>query len=533
MLWEKINNFYKKSSSILWILSFVLLFLLVRLPNLSTDVINPDGVNWHYRSEQFVNGLKYFQFEKTYQHYHPGVTLMWITGIPIEITKYIIGQKSYNNNNFLIFEGVAKYSLVFVQLLLSLFSFYLLSKSKTLTLKSSILLLSILSLEPFFVGNSRLYHLDVLLTLFVFNALILSYLYITENKLMPNKYLGILSGLFLALSFLTKSIGIGVVVFVLLYILFISFINKKLYLNKFLVILFGFSFFTFALFPALWKDPVFYLSEIFSESERVGVRNGHGQIIFGEYTTDGGLYFYPLVLLIKSSPFMLFGTLSFLVFSITNLISYFHKNISFSKFIKASISKLKTLDWFLVIFYLGYFIVMLFPTKKLDRYMIVLYPALAYLSYYGFTYFIGFFKKNSIVPLGLLFISFIVYPLVFSFPYYFTYFNPLFISAKNANNIIAQKPFGVGVYELKEYIVAKYGDVKLGFIDTKPMETIYPASKVFDSRVEGTRKYDLLILGPNEDIPENVLEDKVSFIKDDSLYINGLEYWRIYVKESK
>jgi hypothetical protein len=47
---------------------FVVSFALTRLPALGIDVINPDGVNWHYRSEQFVVGLKTGALEKTYQH---------------------------------------------------------------------------------------------------------------------------------------------------------------------------------------------------------------------------------------------------------------------------------------------------------------------------------------------------------------------------------------------------------------------------------------------------------------------------------
>jgi hypothetical protein len=531
MLWVKINNFYKNSPNWLWVLIFVVVFSFTRLPGLSTDVINPDGVNWHYRSAQFVNGLKYFQFEKTYQHYHPGVTLMWITGIPIELTKVIIGQDAYNNDNFLIFEGVAKYSVVFVQLLLSLFSIYLLSKSKVMSIKYSVLLMLLFSLEPFFVGNSRLYHLDVLLTLFVFNALLLSYFYIKDFNFINNKYLGILAGLFLALSFLTKSIGIGAVVFVLAYIVFIAVTKKQFNINKLAMIFISFSLFTFLLFPALWKDPVFYLTEIFSESERVGVRKGHSQIVFGEYTTDGGFSFYPLVLLLKVSPFLIAGFLLSSWSSIKSL--YIYLKNKHTNFIKDSLDKINTLDWFLGIFYLGYFLVMLFPTKKIDRYMVVVYPALAYFAYFGLESFIKYLKNKALLPVMLGFVLFIVYPLVTVSPYYFTYYSPLFINASIANSVVAQKPFGVGVSELKDYVVAKYGNVKLGFIDTKPMETIYPSSKVFDSRVEGSSKYDLLILGPNEEIPENVLDDEISFKQDSTIIINGLDYWRIYVKENK
>lgn len=570
--------FNLKNSGLLFILGFIVVFLLTRLPKLSVDVINPDGVNWHYRSEQFVNGLKYLQFEKTYQHYHPGVTLMWITGIPIEITKIILNQNVYDNSNFLIFEGVAKYSLVFVQLLLSLFTIFLLTKSKikNLTLLPSIILVSLFSFEPFFIGNSRLYHLDVLLTLFVFNSLLLSYFYINNINLgkLKNIYVGILAGLFLALSFLTKSIGIGALVYAVFYIVGLYIFKNILVkskvglldkilkhlpqisnknnsdIKKLLVILLSFSLFTFVLFPALWKDPVYYLTEIFMEGERVGVRKGHEQIIFGEVTTDGGIYFYPLVLLIKLSPFIL---ITFLIYVLSNirLKDLSSNKLGFKSNLSAFLSnlyiKLSSFDWFLGIFYLGYFLVMLFPTKKIDRYMIILYPAIAYYSYFGILNFFNLWDKNKSklinfriskllsirgISLVLLYVCVVVYPLFSFFPYYFTYYSPLFMNANTAHSIIAQKPFGVGIYELKNHILNTYGDVKLGFIDVKPMETIYPSSKVFDIRIESIGKYDLLILGPNEDFPEKVLDSNVRFVKDSSININGLEYWKIYIKDA-
>ena len=523
MLWKKINSLKKNHLTLISILLFVVIFVVTRYPRLNNDIINPDGVNWHYRTQQFVNGLKYFQFEKTYQHYHPGVTLMWVTGIPIELTKVITGEKIYNNTNFELFDFVAKGSLVFVQLLLSLLAIYLLAKITDF--KKSLIIVSLFTLEPFFVGNSRLYHLDVLLTLFVFISLLLFHIYVNDLKLFKNptfdKYTGVLVGLFLTLSFLTKSIGIGAFVYVVVYLLFSYFINKdKNILKKLPSIILSFVGFTFLFFPALWVNPVFYITEIFSEGERVGIRKGHEQIVFGETTTDAGPIFYLLVLLIKLSPFILIGFLSSLV--------PFYKNIK--KDFWNLKNKLKSINWLLGIFYLGYLLVMLFPTKKIDRYMIVLYPLIAYFAYYGYEYLLQKYAKFVKPLLVILFVLFIIYPLFSVFPYYFTYYSPLFINAQNAHTILAQKPFGVGIHDLKDLVVKNYGEVKLGFIDTKPMESIYPASKVFDIRTISTNKYDFIILGPNEEMPEEVLDSKVTFVKDKSLYINGLEYWRIYAK---
>jgi hypothetical protein len=154
---------------------------------------------------------------------------------------------------------------------------------------------------------------------------------------------------------------------------------------------------------------------------------------------------------------------------------------------------------------------------------------MAVFSYYGL---LSISKIKNFTPyIVILVLSFIVWPIIQFYPFYFIYTSPLFGDSVSANSVIGQKPFGVGIYELKNEIVKKYGYARLGFIDTKPMEAIYANSKVFDIRVNGESDYDLLILGINEEMPEDVADSKVKFVKKDSVYINGMEYWRIYEKQ--
>ena len=172
MLWEKINKLKTSHKYTLSILLFSLLFFATRLLFINYDTINPDGVNWHNRSQQFVNGIKYFQFDKTYQHYHPGVTLMWVAGAAIDITKFVINQEVYDHINFIIFDTVAKVSVISVQYVLTLLAIFLLSK--IIGFYKSLAVVFLFTFETFFVGNSRLLHLDTLVSLFIFNSFIIS-----------------------------------------------------------------------------------------------------------------------------------------------------------------------------------------------------------------------------------------------------------------------------------------------------------------------------------------------------------------------
>lgn len=511
--------------NILLIVVFLVLFLLTRFFEIELDPINPDAVNWHTRSEQFVVGLKHNQLIKTYQHYHPGVTLMWITGLPIELVKQVT-ESTYNHTTFGLFHITAKTALIIAQLMLTIFALFLLSK--IISFKKAFFVMSLLSFEPFFIGNSRLYHMDIIFSLLVFCSLLLAFNYVKTNKLVW----GITAGLFLALTFLTRSLGIGVLAYTIgagFLFNYIFYKNFKRPVVQMVVLNITFALFTFALFPALWAEPSTVLTDIFNESTRVGVRKGHNQIFYEQPTNDPGIWFYPLVVLIKTSPFVIFGVLLY-------VLSLLRKN-RIQKILKG-VERVR-LTSYLFLFYLGYFFTMVYPTKKLDRYMLVLYPLLCLLAFYGF-YFIRHNFKNSgtlkvyYSVLTAIYFVFVFIPAFMNLPYLFTYTSPIFGDAVSANKIIGQKSFGVGVVELKEALIKNKSESEwpnVGMIDTKPLKAIYPNSKVFDIRVDGTSNYELLVLSINEQIPDDVLESGVEFVKDSVITINNLEYWTIYVKK--
>lgn len=512
---------------------FITLFLLTRLTRLGGDEINPDAVNWHYRSEQFVVGLKTLNFEKTYQHYHPGVTLMWIIGPTVELVKQLYPSEAiYNQFNFEVFHFSSKFILIFVQLFLTLVILYQLSK--IIGFLKAYFTVLLFSLEPFFVGNSRLLHLDVLLTLFLFLGLLFAYRAFKKYSFWSS----ILAGTFLSLSFLTKSLGVGGLFFVFIWGVFRIIKKDKFALKISLLMLLGFVITSFLLFPALWVGPVKVIVDIFKEGERIGIRKGHDQVVLSEYTKNAPWFFYLLVLGIKTSPFTIFGIILFVILTLKSILGYRKKHFS----------EMGSLIKWLGVFYVGYLIVMTFPSKKIDRYMVPEYPFLALVAVVGFYRASSIFSKHyAKILMSIFFVFTILYPLYKYFPYYFTYTSPLFGSPNAANRIIAQKSFGIGIQNVRDLIFAKYRHFpRLGFIDTKPMRTIYMSSRISDIRINGTDDYDLLILGINDEYNDDVQDMNIKFldssngiiinetvfVKDASIYINDLEFWRVYVKEN-
>src|SRR3989344_5139426 len=151
------------SKRILALFILVLLFFVTHIPRLGTDEMNPDALNWHARSEQYIDAIKSKDFIRTYQSYHPGVTLMLITGSPVELMKRISGERIYDRYNYEVFHFIAKYTLNIVLLMLTVLAVFFLSK--IVGFKVAYLVGLLLTLDTFFLGNARLLHMDVLLSL--------------------------------------------------------------------------------------------------------------------------------------------------------------------------------------------------------------------------------------------------------------------------------------------------------------------------------------------------------------------------------
>ena len=111
------------------------------------------------------------------------------------------------------------------------------------------------------------------------------------------------------------------------------------------------------------------------------------------------------------------------------------------------------------------------------------------------------------------------------FPHYFAYSSPIVGSARNANKIIGQKSFGTGIYDLRERLMERFPGETVAISDVGPLKEIYGSFRVFDIWKVDPKSYDLLILGPNVELPEF---NGRNFKQIDSLWIGGLEFWRIY-----
>lgn len=507
-----------KESKNLYLIVFILLFIFTRVPRLHNDIVSTDAVYWHDRSEKFINALKAKDFKETYQKYHPGVTVMWVMGLTAEVSSRIKGVSIDEVfSNFVKIHYHAKLVLVSLQLCLSILIIFLLSK--IYDFKKAVLLVSLFSFEPFFIGNSRLLHLDAQISLYILAGLLVSYLCSKKFSYFGVAFAGFLFGL----ATLSKTLFLGGVLYGLFAGTMLSFVNSgfKTSMKYFLTLLIAFVFTYYLLFPAFWITPSETLSTIVSESLEVGNKLGHKQIFFGETKRNPGPLFYPVLLLLKLSLVTIFGLILYFWTQLTSFIKklrrkavkFDFKNISFVGFIS--------------IFYFAYFIVITYFSKKVDRYTVPLFPFLGMMAVLG--YYSVNFRRKLLLTAFILFS--IIYPLFRAFPHYLTYTNPVFGNAKNSNEIIGQKLFGIGVFDLRDFIYEKYGpNTEVALNDHDTLKSIYTEGKVYDISKEHPNSYKLMILGPNKKPSPSVVNSGVRFRYKDSVYINGLEFWRIYKK---
>ncbi len=498
--------------------AFIGLFLLTRVPRLHNDIVSTDAVYWHDRSEKFINALKTKDFAETYQMYHPGVTIMWITGLTAEAYSRVTGASLTEVfSDFVTIHFFAKLMLVLWQLSLSLLLIVLLSR--IFDFKKSFFIVSLFSLEPFFIGNSRLLHLDTQISLYILIGLALVYLF-SKNF----SYLVVfLIALFFVFATLSKTIFIGAALFALFAGSLLFFVHSgfKAALKYFLTFFVSYLAVYLLLFPAFWVAPYETFSTILNGSLEVGNEFGHKQIFFGEITRDPGSLFYPVLLVLKLSLVTLLG----LVLYVGSMLVSLFKKLR-AKSLKIKLSEIPFV-YFAGIMYLVYFLTITYFSKKVDRYTIPLFPFLGMVAVLGY-YSLNFRKKLLLIVLVLFSI---VYPIFKVFPHYLTYTNPIIGNADASNEIIGQKLFGIGIFDLRDFYLEKYGEnTKVAINDPGPLKSVQGDDMVYNISSEHPNSYKLLILGPNKKFPPSVVNSGVNFRQADSIYINGLEFWRIYKK---
>ena len=443
---------------------------------------------------------------------------MLITGSPVELMKRISGERIYDRYNYEVFHFIAKYTLNIVLLMLTVLAVFFLSK--IVGFKVAYLVGLLLTLDTFFLGNARLLHMDVLLSLLTANALFCIFLALKQKTYR----FFMLGSAFLSLALWTKNVSLVSISFVFL-VLGVLFLLKKLSFRTTLVygftVLLGVVVIGYLILPALWVDPAKVVRRIYTNSTRV-VEEGHEEKFFGKITNNPGPFYYPIVFGYKLTPVILILFLVGVGWLLTDLVKkLIKKDYTFSD------SK-RLFLYYLLAYFCIYFVSVEIAEKKIDRYLLPLFPIIYVVSSFYFFDILRFFSKKSVKFLySFALLVTIGVPLYTYFPYYFVYNSPLLGGPVKAEKVIGQKSFGIGIFEVRDFLLENYGFVPVGFVDRKAMSAIYPSSMVWDARVSGPQHYTVLVLDSDEVAPQS----KDKFVYDKTIKIAGINFWNFYVKK--
>jgi hypothetical protein len=527
-------------------------------------VVTPDEINWFERSSGFYRALKEGKYSDTYQKEHPGVTLMWIGAAAFEqyFQEFRLQNPDYGERltldyfmsnagrrNPLVILIDSRITLALVNALVLLLAYWY--ARRIIGIGPALIGFALIAFDPFHLALTRIMHLDGLLADFFLLSLLAYVSYMQERKW----FALIVSGVSAGLAWLTKSPGfiliptIGIVALLQLW--------HKLRQDKQrarLALIWqeawplavwgttGVLVFV-AAWPAMWVDPIGVLSKVFGMAEVYAIEGHDADIFFNGQIIAGGnfglryFYFYPLTFLWRATPLVIIGLVAFI--------------LGFIKRIKPlDDPKVRQFSTILLIASFIFTLVMNFGLKKFDRYIIPIYPAMDILAGLGWYAALSWLKnilplRASAIAVGEIATIVILLQAVNSlslFPEMLAYYDPLMGGGRKAPQVM-QIGWGEGLDQAAFYLNQKpdaeellvaswYACGSFSFFFTGQSANIPPEIEItMPEDINAISKADYLVIYIHQlqrNLPEDLLSELASQTPEHTIWINGMEYVRIY-----
>ena len=533
--------------------------------------VSTDEIAWLVRSANFYYALGQRNLEGTFQKGHPGVTTMWVNtaAFLIEHPEYR-GFQQGQFDSFLTFErfadsqGIDSHAvlvkgrsiMVGVHTILLIIGFYL--ARRLIGFMPALVGFLLLIFEPFYIGLTRLSHLDGLVGTLALVSVLAFMVYAFEDQKL--RFL-IVSAIAASVASLTKITGLIIlpafgIVFVLMIIShrqeqpnetrqqFLEWFRKIL-AHMFL---FGAVFLLvyFVLWPAMWVNPVGTLIEqyqgpggLLTETERISSnQTDDNQTPIADNHSE--IFRYPENFLWRVTPISLAGLLIWLFF-------FIKREGILSK------GKVRWISWSLLAFAFTFTVLLTIPEKSNFRYWIPAYISLLLLAGIGWAALLNtaarrFPDQRSrsigvLIILAILLIQF--FGILRTYPYYFTYYNPLLGGSKQAGKSISVGE-GEGLDQAglflssvpnaeKMTVMSWYGWGSFSYYFSGKTIVFPVTSKWSGGLAEKLRDSDYLVVYQNQwyrRIPPELFDslDQVEPMK--TIWGDDIEYVRIYDVDS-
>ncbi len=408
------NSTAKKTLATLIVLCPFVIFLFLRLNLIFQDMSNSDAVRWHTRSSDFAHALKTEDFANTYQSYHPGVTLMWLSsgvevGLKLQAKLQHTEYKSMENTDgYYWLDGISKIVLVGILFILLILQYKFISALFDPLVAN--LYVYLMAIEPYLIGINRWYHLTSLEVFLTFTSF-LAFLIWADLRI--RKYI-ILSGMLFGLALLTKFSSLIVLpVFAAVY--FITLIkDKNRILTNYLSDIFVFIVLACGLFvilfPAMWINPIAVLANLLT----AGQNAAGGQYSSVIYAEVNPYLYYLVVLIYKLSPITL------VLFALGLVKSFVWR---------------ERLTTYTILYIVTSLSLLVYSEQKIERYIIAFVPAIILICAVT----LSRMERSLLVITLIISIFFTTFVYAYFNPLYSGYYSPLFGGPKEA--------YALGIYD--------------------------------------------------------------------------------------
>lgn len=339
------------------------LALAIRLPGIG-QVMTADEARWMDRSTEFIRAIKHGNIRGTFSTTHPGVVPMWLIGGGIAAQEWRTGI-TFDQNTISHFRTAATLPVAIVTSLLIGLAVYLLRSvfSPGVAVVSG----SLLAIDPYLAGLSRITHLDALLALFMLTVVLAWLSYVQAPSRRRLVLVGVLAGLAGATKLLPALwLAVAIGLFELTQLLPLSGRNFGIILRRNGLWLAIAALTIIAIWPALWQPQhfgnVYYTSGLYDAYRGDIRRLAIEDEVPTEDTTEAiqPLSFYPRTLVSRTTPFNLIITIGLVI--ALGILWW----MTWRQHQPAS-NRLRSLTW-LVVYGLGFVILITFVGKKSDRY---------------------------------------------------------------------------------------------------------------------------------------------------------------------
>lgn len=527
--------------------------------------VTPDEPKWLLRSANFYLALAQHDLGSTYQKEHPGVTAMWagLAGFLRGFPQYVrLGPGQMDRppqlERYLKNHGVEALSLlatsrrfIVIAIVIALSLAYL-SAVRLVGFLPALAGFLLLAFDPFLIALSRLLHLDGLVSALMLLSLLAWLNYLYNGRRFVDLLLSAVSA---GLSWLTKSPALFLLPFLGLTCLVevgrlwlgqrqITWADLwKLLRSGLLWAAIAVVVFTL-LWPAMWVDPLGTVRQIFSGAASYA-SEGHDSIVFfNQAIYPAGIddwRFYPVSYYWRATPVILAGLIALIVSLLLP-----------RRFPLSRQQRLTAL--YLGLFALLFTVFMSLGAKKFDRYLLPVFAPLDLLAGLGWTAVISpLFKPSSskqargprpVIWLSIIGIAGLVGLVAIqalsaaqTFPYYFTYYNPLAGGAARAPQVM-MIGWGEGLDQAAQYLNDKPGADKLKVVSwyaDGPFSFLFHGETIrkdLPALPQDLPPADYLVIYAHQwqrQLPSREFLDYYAAQEPEKVVkIDGLEYARIY-----